>query len=194
MAYLVDTNILVYRFDARFPEKQAAARDLLRKGLAEDAVRIPHQALLEFVAVVTRVRAGLSSKPLLAPDEARHETEELMVQFPVLFPNAALARTALQGAAAYQLSWFDAHLWAYAEHYGLEEIASPRTSNMAGCMAASGCGIHFGERESACTREKRARLLAPLRFCGTSLRGTGQSPVTTHSLVPNTVHERPQLS
>ncbi|HMB82681.1 MAG TPA: PIN domain-containing protein [Terriglobales bacterium] len=122
MAYLVDTNILVYRFDARFPEKQAAARDLLRKGLAEDAVRIPHQALLEFVAVVTRVRAV--SGPLLAPDEARRETEELMAQFPVLFPNAALVRTALQGAAAYRLSWFDAHLWAYAEHYGLEEIVS----------------------------------------------------------------------
>lgn len=122
MAYLVDTNILVYRFDPRFPDKQATARNLLRKGLAEDAVRIPHQALLEFVAVVTRVRAG--SRPLLAPDEARQETEELMVQFPVLYPNATLVRTALQGAAAYQLSWFDAHLWAYAEHYGLEEIVS----------------------------------------------------------------------
>ena len=122
MAYLVDTNILVYRFDPRFPEKQATARNLLRKGLADDAVRIPHQALLEFVAVVTRVRAG--SRPLLAPDEARQETEELMVQFPVLYPNATLLRTALQGAAAYQLSWFDAHLWAYAEHYGLEEIVS----------------------------------------------------------------------
>jgi predicted nucleic acid-binding protein len=124
VAYLVDTNILVYRFDARFPEKQAAARDLLRRGLVEGAVRIPHQALLEFVAVVTRVRSGSSSKPLLAPDEARRETEELMAQFPVLFPNAALVRTALQGAAAYQLSWFDAHLWAYAEHYSLEEIVS----------------------------------------------------------------------
>jgi predicted nucleic acid-binding protein len=124
VAYLVDTNILVYRFDGRFAEKQATARDLLRKGLAADAIRIPHQALLEFVAVVTRVRAGSSSKPLLPPDEARREAEELMVQFPVLFPNAALVRTALQGAAAYQLSWFDAHLWAYAEHYGLDEIVS----------------------------------------------------------------------
>ena len=63
MAFLVDTNILVYRYDPRFPDKQSTARDLLRRGLAEDAVRIPHQALLEFVAVVTRVRAG--SKPLL---------------------------------------------------------------------------------------------------------------------------------
>jgi hypothetical protein len=25
---------------------------------------------------------------------------------------------------AYQLSWFDPHLWAYAEHYGLPEIIS----------------------------------------------------------------------
>lgn len=122
MAYLVDTNILVYRFDVRFPEKQAVARDLLRKGLAEDAVRIPHQALLEFVAVATRIRTG--SRPLLAPNEARREAEELMAQFPVLFANAAVVRTALQGAAAYQLSWFDAHLWAYAEHYSLEEIVS----------------------------------------------------------------------
>lgn len=122
MAYLVDTNILVYRFDSRFPDKQAAARDLLRKGLIDDAARIPHQALLEFVAVVTRVRSG--SQPLLASHEARREAEELMVQFPVLYPNAALVRTALQGAAAYQLSWFDAHLWAYAEHFGLEEIVS----------------------------------------------------------------------
>jgi predicted nucleic acid-binding protein len=122
VAFLVDTNILVYRFDPRFPEKQTAARDVLRRGLAEDAARIPHQALLEFVAVVTRVRPGL--KILLSPGEARRETEELIAQFPVLYPNGALLRTALQGAAAYQLSWFDAHLWAYAEHYGLEELVS----------------------------------------------------------------------
>jgi predicted nucleic acid-binding protein len=122
VAFLVDTNILVYRFDPRFPAKQAVARDLLREGLAQDTARVPHQALLEFVAVVTRPRPGF--KPLLTTREARHETEELMAQFPVLFPNAALFRTALQGAAAYQLNWFDAHLWAYAEHYGMEEIVS----------------------------------------------------------------------
>jgi predicted nucleic acid-binding protein len=33
-------------------------------------------------------------------------------------------RTALRGAAAYRLSWFDAHIWAYAEHYGLDELIS----------------------------------------------------------------------
>jgi predicted nucleic acid-binding protein len=31
---------------------------------------------------------------------------------------------ALRGAAMYQLSWFDAHLWAYAEYYGLTRLIS----------------------------------------------------------------------
>jgi predicted nucleic acid-binding protein len=42
----------------------------------------------------------------------------------VLYPNENLVRTALRGAAAYELAWFDAHLWAYAEHYGLRELYS----------------------------------------------------------------------
>jgi predicted nucleic acid-binding protein len=122
VASLVDTNILVYRFDGRFPEKQRIARECLRSGLANDTVRIPHQALIEFVAAVTRARLG--SKPLLVDADARREAEELLTQFCVLYPNDTLFRTALRGAAAYQLSWFDAHLWAYAEHYGLDEILS----------------------------------------------------------------------
>ena len=35
-----------------------------------------------------------------------------------------MVRDAVRGCAAYQLSWFDAHLWSYAEHYGLEKILS----------------------------------------------------------------------
>jgi predicted nucleic acid-binding protein len=42
----------------------------------------------------------------------------------VLYPNEATVRTALRGAAAYQLSWFDAHLWAYAEQFGLDQLLS----------------------------------------------------------------------
>jgi predicted nucleic acid-binding protein len=60
----------------------------------------------------------------LEPAEARWEAEELMAQFDVLYPNEAVLRTALRGAAAYQLAWFDAHLWAYAEVYGIRELFS----------------------------------------------------------------------
>ncbi len=122
MAALVDTNVLVYRFDPRFPKHQRIARDLLRRGIAEDSVRVPHQAIVEFVAAVTRPL--VSGRPLLTPAEARREAEELLSQFVVLYPSEAVVRTALRGAAAYQMSWFDAHLWAYAECFGLEELIS----------------------------------------------------------------------
>ncbi len=122
MAALVDTNVLVYRFDPRHPEKQRRATELLRRGIAEDSIRLPHQAVVEFVAATTRPLSGGAS--LLSPEDARREAEELLSQFEVLYPTEALVRTALRGAAAYQLSWFDAHLWAYAEHYGLGELWS----------------------------------------------------------------------
>ena len=121
-ASLIDTNVLVYRFDPRFPEKQRIATRVLRDGLRTDSVRIPHQAVLEFMAVVTRVRIG--AEPLLTQTDARRETEELLDQFRILYPNTGVVRTALRGAATYQLPWFDAHLWAYAECNGMNELIS----------------------------------------------------------------------
>jgi predicted nucleic acid-binding protein len=119
---LVDTNVLVYRFDPRFPDKQDMATALLRRGLVEDQVRIPHQAVVEFLAAVTRPIDN--GEPLLAPAEARREAEEMLTQFAILYPTEALLRTAIRGWATYQLGWFDAHLWAYAETYGLPELIS----------------------------------------------------------------------
>jgi predicted nucleic acid-binding protein len=122
VAALVDTNVLIYSFDFRFPEKRRAATALLRRGIAEDNVRIPHQAIVEFVSVACRpLKVG---GPLLSVDETRRQAEEFLSEFTVLYPNDAVVRTALRGAAAYGLSWFDAHLWAYAEHYGLQELIS----------------------------------------------------------------------
>jgi len=122
VAALVDTNILVYRFDPRFPEKQGIAYALLRRGIEENSIRVPHQAIIEFVAAATRPLTG--DRSLLSATEARREAEEFLTQFTILYPNEALLRLAFRGAAAYQLSWFDAHLWAYAEYYSLEELLS----------------------------------------------------------------------
>jgi predicted nucleic acid-binding protein len=122
VAALVDTNVLVYLYDPRAPAKQRRAEQLLREGLQADAVRLPHQALVEFVVAVTRPTA--SGPPLLPVAEARREAEELLAVFEVLYPNDAVVRTALRGAAMYELSWFDAHVWAYAEVFGLSELWS----------------------------------------------------------------------
>lgn len=118
MAALVDTNILVYRFDPRDEAKQLVAEDLLRKGIANESLYVAHQAIVEFVAAVTR------APQLLSPEDARREAEELLAQFSVLYPNEQLVRTAIRGMATYQLSWFDAHMWAYAEHFAVDTIIS----------------------------------------------------------------------
>ena len=122
MAALVDTNVLVYRFDPRFPRKQGAAEEILRRGLSEGDLHVPHQAVLEFFSVVTRPLGA--SPSLLAREDAYRETEDLLNLFPVLYPNEAVVRTAIRGAAVYGLSWFDAHLWAFAEVYGLSRLIS----------------------------------------------------------------------
>lgn len=122
MASLIDTNILVYRFDSRFPDKQRIATSLLRSGVADASVYLPHQAIVEFVAVATRHIGG--AEPILDPIDARREAEELLIQFEVLFPDEELLRIALRGAAAYQLPWFDAHIWAYAERFGVSRLLS----------------------------------------------------------------------
>lgn len=119
MAALVDTNVLVYRVDRRFPEKQRIAAEILRRGILDDSIRVPHQAIVEFVAAVSR---SIKGHLILKPAEALREAEEFLKQFTVLYPNEAILREAMRGCAAYQLNWFDAHLWSYAEHYGLEEI------------------------------------------------------------------------
>lgn len=83
MAALVDTNILVYRCDNRFPDKQERARTILRQGILQNNLRIPHQALVEFYSVVTRGPEGHS---LLSQTEALRQAEDLMVEFQFSIP------------------------------------------------------------------------------------------------------------
>lgn len=104
-------------------DKQAAAIALLRRGIEQDFLRVPHQAVVEFVSAVTKLR-GSEKTAVMSLAEAGREAEELLSQFVILYPNEGVVRTALRGAAAYQLSWYDAHMWAYAEHYGLSELYS----------------------------------------------------------------------
>ncbi len=134
MASLIDTNVLVYLFDARFPAKQRTANAVIREGLAMNALVLPHQAVVEFVSVVTRPRSDLDGASLLPRAKALQRADVLMRQIPVLYPDAEVLATAIRGAGTYQLPWFDAHLWAYAEVNGLPEILSEDFSH----------GQHYG--------------------------------------------------
>lgn len=123
MDALIDTNILVYAFDPGAPEKMRVAELLLEQVIRHRSAYLPFQAIVEFVAVTSRPR-GKDEEPLLDPAAARREAEEMLDQFPVLYPTDGLLRTAIRGTATYQLSWWDALIWAYADYYGLPELIS----------------------------------------------------------------------
>src|SRR5580692_7412269 len=97
VASLVDTNILVYRCDPIDPEKSAKASNLLRQGLAAKELYLPHQALIEFVNAVTKPRTR--GRSLLSPEETLRQAEDLLNEFPVLYPNEKVFRIALLGKA-----------------------------------------------------------------------------------------------
>jgi len=96
VAALVDTKVLIYRFDSRFAGKQKIATEILRQGIIEDSMRVPHQAIIEFVAAVTRPIRG---HVILKQADALREAE--LKQFTVLYPNEAILRDAVRGCAAY---------------------------------------------------------------------------------------------
>lgn len=123
-AKLVDTNVLIYRFDSRHLIKQRIARDLLNEGLFDGSLVLAHQSIVEFVAAVSRPRPDLGGQPILPPARARLEAENFMAEFRIVYPDEQVLKAALTGAAMYGFSWFDAHLWAFAEVNGLPEILS----------------------------------------------------------------------
>jgi predicted nucleic acid-binding protein len=122
VAVLIDTNILIYRIDSRSPLKRERAIALLEQGLADRSIAVPFQALIEFVAAVTRpIGKGES---LLSMEEAHQEVDGMLVQFPILYPTEHTVRIALRGAALYKMSWFDALIWAYADERGIPTLWS----------------------------------------------------------------------
>jgi hypothetical protein len=70
----------------RFPEKQKVATGILRRGIEENSIRVPHQAIIEFVAAVTRRVRG---HVILDLPNALREAEEMLAEFTILCPNEA---------------------------------------------------------------------------------------------------------
>lgn len=127
MGSLVDTNVLVYTCDPRNPAKRRKAVEILERGAGDGSLVLPHQAIVEFVWATTRRRG--SGGPLLEMRDALVRADALLQEFDVLYPSEEVLRTALAGASLHRLSWYDAHLWAYAEANGIPEILSEDFEN-----------------------------------------------------------------
>ena len=122
MIRLIDTNILVYAFDPRDEMKRTIATGVLYDGARRYV--IPHQALLEFYAAVTKPHRDLGGQSLMTRKMAIERIERFQRQFIILWPDADVLTEALTGVIKYGLSWYDAHLLAYAQVNDASEILS----------------------------------------------------------------------
>jgi hypothetical protein len=84
--YILVASLIV---DSRFPQKQAIATSVLRIGLKNDSVRISHQALMEFMAVIGKVRLGRGALLLLGLPHIAFPGS-MLISGPM--PNATAAR------------------------------------------------------------------------------------------------------
>lgn len=106
---LVDTNILVYAYDAGEPEKRARAQLLLRQLGLDATAALPAQVLAEFATVCLR-----KLQPPLSADRVYEEVERLEAAFPVLPLRAATVREAIRGVRDHGFAYSDAQIWAAA--------------------------------------------------------------------------------
>ena len=112
--YLLDTNVLIYGFDAADAAKQARALDAVARlgkpGPGGVAAVLPAQALAEFA----RVGMGKLTPPLSA-DEVYGQVELYERVFPVLPLTPAVVLEAVRGVRDHSFSYFDAQIWAVAK-------------------------------------------------------------------------------
>jgi predicted nucleic acid-binding protein len=114
----VDTNVLVYLFDADAPEKQARARELLAaRGPAGELV-ISTQVLQEFFVTVTRkLEHPLST-------ESAEQAVRRLAAYPVVTITVGLVLAAIAVLRAHQISFWDALIVAAAREAGCSELLS----------------------------------------------------------------------
>ncbi len=102
MSAFLDTNILVYLFDAADADKQAKARQLLRAHAGERRAVLSTQVLQEFYAVVTR----RLRKPLASP--VALEALREFAEFPLVVITPPLILAAAARSSEDGMSFWDA--------------------------------------------------------------------------------------
>lgn len=102
MRVFVDTNLWIYRFDRREPEKTAFEREWLRLLAGDHEIVINTQVMIEFRSVATRKFVP----PL--PDDDLRLALELLARFDVAPAQPELVLDAHGLAVSEKLSWLDA--------------------------------------------------------------------------------------
>ena len=116
---LIDSNVLVYAFDATARDRQARAVHLLDALEPTGRGVLSTQVLGEFFRVTT----GKLSPPLTVA-EARVALERLVATWPVLPITPPVVREAARGVRDHRMAYWDAQLWATARLNQVELVLS----------------------------------------------------------------------
>jgi len=111
----LDTNVVVYAFDAGNPDKQKVARELLSSGVAGRAV-ISTQVLAEFAS------ARLHKTSPRASADAVMRGLDALSAVRTIIPDRELIRRAVEAHAAYGIHFYDGMIVAAAERAGCLRI------------------------------------------------------------------------
>jgi predicted nucleic acid-binding protein len=107
----VDTNILVYTCDRSEPKKQKQALEVLDRLVSTATGVISTQVLAEFFVAVTSTRKFASP---MSKVEAYEYVQDYMSAWEVVSITPMIVLEAVRGVCHYQLSLWDAQLWAAA--------------------------------------------------------------------------------
>lgn len=118
MRVFVDTNVLVYLFDADEPAKQQLARDVVGELMRTGTLVLSSQVLSELYVTVTRKLAHP-----LDPESALRALGDLAV-YPVVAIDAALVQRAAVRSTAEQVTYWDALILEAAVEAGADVVYS----------------------------------------------------------------------
>ena len=116
---LIDTNLLVYMYDLDEPEKQQRAVETVQRVYETDTCALSAQVLSEFYNVVTR-----KLTPPLTATQAEAQVQALARIWPVFPITSEVVFEAIRGVRDYQLSFWDAQIWAAARLNRLSIVLS----------------------------------------------------------------------
>jgi predicted nucleic acid-binding protein len=105
--FLLDTNILVYAFDLRDPQRQRLAQGLILQMESEGAGRLSVQCLGEFFRATTQ-------KMHLPASEMYIQVERWRDAFPVFNLTSQIVLEAARGVRDHGMAYYDAQIWASA--------------------------------------------------------------------------------
>ena len=115
--YLIDTNVLIYAYDAANPFKRRRAIEVLAALARAGSGALSVQVLSEFYTNITR-----KPRVPLTSEQARDTSIRLCRSWHVLDLTVRTHLDAIAGVAQHGMSYWDALVWATAKQSGVPNI------------------------------------------------------------------------